>query len=245
MLILKPSAFRRVITNNWQRYYNKFSTTNQAFSHRQTVKEFMDKALSCSGINNTYGYDYIIYLNKLIELTRVHLVHIMDVFHKGRSYVGYAKETQKFEAQADTWFPEKDGNSLRKARSSKAKAKRENPIGRMTARKRARLNRTITSSREIREILKNGREVRTPGYRLVFRESMGRAGRFAILTSKRMGSAVQRNRIRRRIREMVRSDRTLVSRGIDMVIVPKAIVIKEDYNNMLQEFHNLIKEILQ
>lgn len=164
---------------------------------------------------------------------------------KRRRHVCYIEEAEKFKTQTDAWIPQANVNRVRKARCSKAKTKRKAPVDRVTAPREGWKTRSISESSEIREILSQGREVRTPWCRLVFRKTSRKTGRFAVITSKRVGSAVQRNRIRRKVREILRTDRKLSTCGADLIVIPKAIVIKEEYADLKQKIHSVLTEICQ
>ena len=53
--------------------------------------------------------------------------------------------------------------------------------------------------------------------------------RFAVITSKRIGNAVTRNRVRRLVSEALRLQRDLVSPGWDVVVIARTRVRQADY----------------
>ena len=59
--------------------------------------------------------------------------------------------------------------------------------------------------------------------------------RVGFTVGRALGGAVQRNRIRRRVREAVRLSRPLVGIGADVVINPKKSVLTADFEALLNE----------
>lgn len=72
----------------------------------------------------------------------------------------------------------------------------------------------------------------------------GRPGqRLGISVNRRVGQAVTRNLVKRRLREVFRSLADLVSAGADVVIVARTAAAKADYHKMEIEMRNLLKSI--
>ncbi|HLJ15273.1 MAG TPA: ribonuclease P protein component [Bryobacteraceae bacterium] len=71
----------------------------------------------------------------------------------------------------------------------------------------------------------------------------GRASRFGISVKKALGGAVVRNRIRRRIREIVRRNRTEIPAGWDIVIHPKSSVATAEFAPLEAELLRLLRGI--
>ena len=69
-------------------------------------------------------------------------------------------------------------------------------------------------------------------------ESCSRVG---IVTSKRVGSAVTRNRVRRRLREIVRHDRARFHEGMWLVIVAKVPASRVSFEVLREEWTQLAK----
>ncbi len=71
----------------------------------------------------------------------------------------------------------------------------------------------------------------------------GRASRFGISIKKALGGAVVRNRIRRRIREILRRNRTEIPTGWDIVIHPKNAVAQAAFAPLEAELVRLLRGI--
>ena len=67
--------------------------------------------------------------------------------------------------------------------------------------------------------------------------------RFGFSIKKALGGAVVRNRIRRRLREMLRCHRQEISAGWDIVIHPKGSVAKAPFAAMAQDLVRLMKQL--
>ena len=67
------------------------------------------------------------------------------------------------------------------------------------------------------------------------------ASRFGISVKKALGGAVVRNRIRRRIREILRRNRTEIPPGWDIVIHPKASVARAEVAPLETELVRLLR----
>lgn len=65
--------------------------------------------------------------------------------------------------------------------------------------------------------------------------------RVGIVTSRKVGSAVVRNRVRRRLREIVRHDRAKFLDGLWLVIVAKASASRVSFEVLREEWTQLAK----
>jgi len=71
----------------------------------------------------------------------------------------------------------------------------------------------------------------------------GRSSRFGISVKKALGGAVVRNRIKRRIREILRRNRTEIPSGWDIVIHPKSTVARAAFAPLEAELVRLLRSI--
>jgi ribonuclease P protein component len=69
------------------------------------------------------------------------------------------------------------------------------------------------------------------------------ASRFGISVKKALGGAVVRNRIRRRIREILRRNRTEIPAGWDIVIHPKSTVARAEFAPLEAELVRLLRGV--
>ena len=67
--------------------------------------------------------------------------------------------------------------------------------------------------------------------------------RFGFSTSKKVGKAVVRNRVKRILKEICRLNKTWFSEGYDYIIIPKRDSGKESYNTFKEELFKLSRRI--
>jgi ribonuclease P protein component len=67
----------------------------------------------------------------------------------------------------------------------------------------------------------------------------GEETRIGIITSRRLGSAVVRNKIRRRIREIFRLNQHRLRRGVWLVIVARSSSVRASYDDLLRDWLRL------
>jgi ribonuclease P protein component len=71
-----------------------------------------------------------------------------------------------------------------------------------------------------------------------------RVSRFGISVKKALGGAVVRNRIRRRIREILRRNRTEIPTGWDIVIHPRSSVAQAPFAPLEAELVRLLRSLV-
>jgi ribonuclease P protein component len=98
-----------------------------------------------------------------------------------------------------------------------------------------RANTALSKEAIGRELTREGSSAAAPGAR--------RANRFGISVKKALGGAVVRNRIKRRIREILRRNRTEIPTGWDIVIHPKSTVAQAAFAPLEAELVRLLRGI--
>jgi len=73
----------------------------------------------------------------------------------------------------------------------------------------------------------------------VFKHSTPRETRAGIITSRRVGGAVARNRVRRRMRELLRADRPRFERGLWLVLVARRRAANAGFDELRKEWRYL------
>ena len=63
--------------------------------------------------------------------------------------------------------------------------------------------------------------------------------RFGLITSKKLGPAVVRNRVRRRLREVIRAHRDQILPGLDMVVIGRWSAPKATYQQIEKDWLKL------
>jgi len=64
--------------------------------------------------------------------------------------------------------------------------------------------------------------------------------RFGLTTPRKLGKAHERNRIKRRVREILRTSRTGLPRGVDVVVNPKRAALNRKFDELRAELMALL-----
>jgi ribonuclease P protein component len=80
-------------------------------------------------------------------------------------------------------------------------------------------------------------------FTVFFRANEQPQSRFGFSIKKTLGGAVVRNRIRRRMREMVRCHRLEIPAGWDVVIHPKSTVASAKFQALTADFLRLLRSL--
>jgi ribonuclease P protein component len=75
-----------------------------------------------------------------------------------------------------------------------------------------------------------------------FGENSRSHNRYGFITPKRLGSAVVRNRVRRRLREAVRAHHPQLRQGYDVVFVARSTLAQQPYSEVLRCVSNLLEQ---
>ena len=75
----------------------------------------------------------------------------------------------------------------------------------------------------------------------VLPEASPGAARIGIITSRRVGGAVERNRVRRRLREIVRAEYARLLPGVWLVIVARHRAVGAEFAEMREELLRLMR----
>jgi ribonuclease P protein component len=82
-------------------------------------------------------------------------------------------------------------------------------------------NSVIKKSSEIKTILQTGRHASNRFFKIVYRPGAGLQTRWAVLIGKRYGKAVERNRVKRQMREILRRTTPGLRSVFDLLMIPK------------------------
>jgi len=114
-----------------------------------------------------------------------------------------------------------------------------------TGRLRLQRERRLTRSSEFLEVKNLGKVQRGALLMLgLLERADDRPFRVGLLTSKRVGGAVVRNRVRRRLREIVRTHQHAVRPGIWMVLIARPAAATATYRALEHEWLRLAKRAL-
>ena len=85
--------------------------------------------------------------------------------------------------------------------------------------------------------------IQTCWYRLIYCPAAQREARFAVITRKRLGKAVLRNRIKRRFREILRKNVCARDLCADMLLFPKRTSAQGDFRIIQDAIRKTLAEI--
>jgi ribonuclease P protein component len=102
--------------------------------------------------------------------------------------------------------------------------------------------RRLKLSREFRRVREEGRAVRGRLFLLGLLEVEAEpAWRLGLVTSRRVGGAVARNRVRRRLREIVRQQQHAIRPGVWLVVVARPAAAEASSAELEQEWLKLMR----
>jgi ribonuclease P protein component len=97
--------------------------------------------------------------------------------------------------------------------------------------------------RDFNKVFKNGLRLENKSIRILAykRNDMLETRRLGLVTSKKVGIAVVRNRTKRRLREIFRTNKHLLEPGLDLIFVSKPETALLDYNSLRKIILDLLK----
>lgn len=93
-------------------------------------------------------------------------------------------------------------------------------------------------------VYQQGRRRTSRQFAVIYRANGLRLSRFGMSVKRALGNAVARNRIRRRIREIIRLHREEIAPGWDIVIHPRSSVASAPFAALTTEFIELLRTAL-
>ena len=96
---------------------------------------------------------------------------------------------------------------------------------------------------EFRQVQLNGRRIHTAHFLIVVQPNASPTTRLGITVTKKVGSAVQRNRIKRVVREVFRRNRGLFPPNHDVVFIAKRGSDDIDYESLLKELRGAARKL--
>ena len=96
---------------------------------------------------------------------------------------------------------------------------------------------------EFRQVQLSGRRIHTPHFLIVVQPNALHNTRLGITVTKKVGTAVQRNRIKRVVREVFRRNRQLFPASHDVVFIAKRGTHGIDYDSLLGELRRAARKL--
>lgn len=101
-------------------------------------------------------------------------------------------------------------------------------------------NEIIKSSREYTEIINQNKSKRNKYFSIYYRQN-NTSNRFGISVPTKTGTAVTRNKIKRRLKSIIDNNKSTIQNSYDYVIIVRKGILDLTYKEMTKELLNLIK----
>ena len=102
---------------------------------------------------------------------------------------------------------------------------------------------SLKQNHEFRRLYNKGMSASGPYMAIYCRKNRRRKSRLGLTTGVKLGHAVQRNRVRRRLREIYRTNEYRLAPGWDMVIVARVKSVYAQYAQMEHSFLALARKL--
>lgn len=88
----------------------------------------------------------------------------------------------------------------------------------------------------------DGQAIRHPLFVLSYRPNGENNNRYGLIVSRRLGNAVQRNKIRRRLREALRHFNTASTSGFDIALIARPPLIDAHYGDVIDALQQSLQQ---
>lgn len=101
---------------------------------------------------------------------------------------------------------------------------------------------TVKENYEFRRIYRKGKSVVSPYLVLYCQRNRQGKTRLGVTVSTKLGKAVVRNRVRRRLRELWRLHLPMMESGWDVILVARGRAVRAPYQKLEKEYRRVLKE---
>ncbi len=102
---------------------------------------------------------------------------------------------------------------------------------------------TLKENYEFRRVYNKGKAGVSPFLVLYARPNRGVRNRLGVTVSTKLGKAVVRNRVRRRLREIYRLSQPELKQGYDIVLVARTRAVTATYRELTQAYHRCCDKV--
>jgi ribonuclease P protein component len=149
-------------------------------------------------------------------------------------------EQQK--AQENAWVPGPHENRRRPESPQEPKGQgQEKTVGLMD--ERLTPQERIRKKKDFLTLYRTGSRYRGRYFHLVYRANSFEFSRLAVVVSKKVGNAVARNKIKRRIRALFRRNKPLFKKPMDVILIAKKEILDLSVSDLAAEFFSALERI--
>ena len=102
---------------------------------------------------------------------------------------------------------------------------------------------SLKQNHEFRRLYAKGKSAVSPYFAVYCRKTGRPYSRLGITTGVKLGKAVKRNRVRRRIRELYRTNESRLAPGWDVVVVARTRAVFARYGELERSFLQLMERL--
>lgn len=102
---------------------------------------------------------------------------------------------------------------------------------------------SLKQNHEFRRLYNKGKSAVSPYFAVYCRKTSRPYSRLGITTGVKLGKAVKRNFVRRRIRELYRTNEWKLQPGYDIVVVARTRAIFARYSDLEHSFQQLMRKL--
>ena len=102
---------------------------------------------------------------------------------------------------------------------------------------------TVKEKYEVRRIYRKGKSAVSPQLVIYCQRNRRGHSRLGVSVSTKLGCAVVRNRVRRRIREIYRLNKAKMLPGYDLIVVARVRAVETDYQKLDRTYLRLLEQL--
>lgn len=102
---------------------------------------------------------------------------------------------------------------------------------------------TVKENYEFRRIYRKGKSAVSPQLVIYCQRNRRGHSRLGVSVSTKLGCAVVRNRVRRRIREIYRLNKAKMLPGYDLIVVARVRTVETDYQKLDRTYLRLLEQL--
>ena len=102
---------------------------------------------------------------------------------------------------------------------------------------------TVKENYEFRRIYRKGKSAVSPQLVIYCQRNRQGHSRLGVSVSTKLGCAVVRNRVRRRIREIYRLNKAKMLPGYDLIVVARVRAVETDYQKLDRTYLRLLEQL--